>query len=126
MADELADYAFVDAVLVAFQFDALPASIRVVCEAYGPLATVDIGAPRDRGLLTITLSQIGPVRLDAKPEFWVDLSRPYNAGDTYKGDEIILCTLDRDDGGACSLALVSDMLSLNVGCRAAAVTFAKA
>ena len=115
----ISDLEFVDCLLTDFSISPNLEIIYIKCEAYFP--TIVDGSMRTRQLASVTLTGCTSLRINTKPEFWRDLKREYTEADTTKANEIIYCKENMISDGLREFELDSDMLRLQIECKAVLV-----
>ena len=113
--DLLADYAFVDCLLLGFRANADLRALDVEVEACFPSTM----GSREKKPLSVHMTECREVLFKANPEFWRDLDRPYRNGDTMKANEVTRFSVTREAADRYRAALESDMLTLELVCRSA-------
>jgi hypothetical protein len=97
--------------------------VTLACEAHFPLRPGQ--SLRERGIVRVRLMSCLTLGATVKEEFWLDLERPYENGNTLKANEIIQIRLMRRDDDSIQFDLVSDMMQLGVECQTAAINDAE-
>jgi hypothetical protein len=123
MVDDLSQFDFTDCLVLSFGVENDARRLSLSFEAVMPAETPDRMARNV--VLMLTLQDCTDVSIQAHPELWVDLQRPYRGGATDKANEILALRLTFDANQA-HLHLKSNMLMLSATARQARVEQAQA
>lgn len=109
--NQLAQYAFVDCLFIAFDVDRRMNRIQLTMEAHFPM--VPSADKREKGLITICFEDIRLFEAKFSSEFQLDLNWPYAlGGDTVKANEIIKVNVVKTETGHFAIVLETDFMSL--------------
>jgi len=113
--DLLAEYHFVDCLVIDIRMDEHFASCEIVCECYSVHKVAGNSSAPQR--MHIKLMDCDEVNAKIKTEFWQDVKRPYHLGRTYKANEIRSISLVSNGAGGTDqhvMQLNADMVILGV------------
>lgn len=114
----LAQFAFVDCVVVDFHIHHQLNNVVLKTEAYLPQSNQE--SPRTKAVLSITANEVFEINAQLSAELWFDLSLPHDVeGSDVGANEVYKLELHKLSNETYRLKLDSDFLNLTLVCRQA-------